>query len=189
MQCSPPNHRTVRSSPSQGPPPQGTAGLSGGAGALLWALVLSRGVAGSSSWHSSARSARQREGGRRAWEPTPANPALSSLAILSLLIKHPRNIKFTDTFSSPSSWRHPPKHRQGGPGATGHFAGDGERDRGGAPGPGLGQEAGGSQGRGGLGRWEMPGGGCGPLQAWSLGRRGTSQVHGIGPGSWAAIAA
>lgn len=41
--------------------------------------------------------------GRRAWEPTPANPALSSSAILSLLIKQPRNMEFTDVFSSSSS--------------------------------------------------------------------------------------
>lgn len=38
--------------------------------------------------------------GRRAWEPTPANPALSASAILSLLIKQPRNMGFTDVFSS-----------------------------------------------------------------------------------------
>ena len=42
--------------------------------------------------------------GRRAWEPTPANPAPNSSAVLSLLIKHLRNIEFMDVFSSsPSS--------------------------------------------------------------------------------------
>ena len=52
-----------------------------------------------------AQPCRKRAGGVRAWEPTPANPARSCSAILSLLIKHPRNREFTDVFSSPLSSR------------------------------------------------------------------------------------
>lgn len=78
------SRRPGRGAASRGPAPRAGAG---------WAEA-----AGAAQPEAAAR-------GGRAWEPAPANPAPSCSAISSLLIKHPRNIKFTDVFSSSLSSR------------------------------------------------------------------------------------
>lgn len=152
-------------------------------------------------WAETAGTARPEAAarGRRAWEPTPASPALSSSAIFSLLIKHPRNIKFTDAFSSSTSslklpgWRSRdvPEAPWWASGTLGHrkLAERGMK----GPGPGLKQEtaaklaSGARLGRGGCAGVCTCGARAPALEAWStrqtlaLGRSPSSNCEGWTP--------